>query len=112
MGRHLLPATSRRPSVGVCGRTTGVVLVVKIEPDTPNPRCPAVNAAQRLRVVNRTGDYGAHPHTVTVVWVPGRPLTLRPGEAKTFPRHFGTYLAQGVHDLKAGRGYRSEIWLH
>lgn len=108
---HLVPATSRRPTVGVCGRTTGAVLVVKIEPDTPDPRCAEVTTGQRLRVVNRTGDYGARPHTVTVVWVPGRPLTLRPGETKTFPRQFGTYLAHGVHELKAGVGYRAEVWL-
>jgi hypothetical protein len=108
---HLVPATSKRPAAGVCGRTTGAVLTVRIEPDTPDPRCASVNADQRLRVVNATGDYGAHPQTVTVVWMPGQSLTLRPGEAKTFSRNFGSYLAPGVHELTAGRGYRSEVWL-
>jgi hypothetical protein len=109
---HLVPATSRYPTAGVCGRATGAVLTIRIEPDTPNPRCASVTAHQRLRVVNSTGDYGAHAHPVTVVWLPGRPFTLRPGAARTFPRQFGTYLARGVHPLKAGTAYRAEVWLH
>jgi len=85
---------------------------VRIEPDTPSPRCASVDAHQRLRVVNRTGDHGGRSHKVTVVWIPGRRFTLKPGESRTFQRDFGTYLAQGVHDLEAGPGYRSQIWLH
>jgi hypothetical protein len=109
---RLVPATSRFPAAGVCGRTTSAVLTVKIEPDTPDPRCASVSDSQWLRVVNRTGDYGLHAHTVTVAWIPGHSFTLHPGESKTFPRHFGAYLARGVHDLTAGSGYRAEIWLH
>lgn len=109
---HLLPATSRYPTAGVCGRVTGALLTVRIEPDTPNPRCGSVNADQRLRVVNRTGDFGAHAHPVRVVWLPGHPFTLQPGEAKTFPRPFGTYLARGVHRLTVAPAYRAEVWLH
>ncbi|HEY3527679.1 MAG TPA: hypothetical protein VGK78_00900 [Nocardioides sp.] len=110
--RRLAPATSTYPAAGVCGRTTGAVLVVRIEPDAPDPRCASVDADQRLRVVNNTGDFGQPPHTVTVTWVPGQRFTLRPGEARTFQRQFGTYLARGVHDLSVQSGYRAEIWLH
>ena len=109
--RSLVPATSRFPAAGVCGRAAGAVLTVRIEPDTPDPRCTSVDEHQWLRVVNRTGDYGRRGHTVTVVWATSR-VTLEPGASKTFPRHFGTYLARGVHDLRVGSGYRAEVWLH
>jgi len=105
------PATSKLPAAGVCGHVTGAVLTVRIEPDTPNPRCAAVSDSQRLRVVNRTGDYGRAAHTITVTWTPGHPFQLRPGQARMFQRHFGSYLARGVHDLTVEPAYRAEIWL-
>ena len=108
----LLPATSEFPAAGVCGRASGTVVTVRIEPDTPDPRCTSVASGQWLRVVNRTGDHGRHARTITVVWVPGHPFKLGPGDARTFTEHFGTYLASGVHDLRVGPAYRAEIWLH
>ena len=108
----LLPATSRFPAAGVCGRMDTSIVTVSIEPDAPKPRCASVAANQRLRVVNRTGDYGQRPRTVTVTWIPDRPFTLRPGESKTVRRPFGDYLAPGVHDLSVGSAYGAEIWLH
>jgi hypothetical protein len=87
------------------------MLTVRIEPDAPSPRCASVERGQWLRVVNRTGDYGRPAHTVTVDWIPGQSFELRPGESKTFTRHFGDYLARGVHDLRVGSAYRAEIWL-
>jgi hypothetical protein len=108
----LVPASSRFPAAGVCGRTSGSMLTVRIEPDAPDPRCASVDANQWLRVVNSTGDYGRPAHSVTVAWIPGQPFTLQPGESKTFRQHFGDYLAHGVHDVSVGSGYRAEIWLH
>jgi hypothetical protein len=108
----LLPATSESPAAGVCGSTTGSVVTVRIEPDAPNPRCASVTSAQSLRVVNGTSDYGQSGHSVTVTWIPHQPFTLRPGQARTFPQHFGAYLAPGVHDLQTGPAYRAQIWLH
>jgi hypothetical protein len=108
----LAPATSEFPAAGVCGRATGGVLTVRIEPDAPSPRCASVGAGQSLRVVNRTGDYGRPAHTVSVTWIPDHSFTLRPGQSRTFRRHFGAYLARGVHDLKVESAYRAEIWLH
>lgn len=87
-------------------------MTVKIEPDTPDPRCASVGDSQWLRVVNNTGDYGRPAHTVTVTWMPGHPFKLQPGESKEFHQHFGDYLAVGVHDLSVGPAYRAEIWLH
>jgi hypothetical protein len=107
-----LPATSQLPAAGICGRVTGTVVTVRIEPDTPSPRCASVADGQWLRVVNGTGDYGRRARTITVVWVPGHPFRLGPGDSRTFPQHFGDYLAPGVHDLRVGRAYRAEIWLH
>jgi hypothetical protein len=107
----LLPAAAGSPAAGVCGSTTGAVVTVRIEPDTPNPRCAAVTSAQSLRVVNATGDYGQPAHTITVTWIPHQSFTLRPGQAKTFPQHFGAYLAPGVHDLQSGAASRAQIWL-
>jgi hypothetical protein len=108
----LVPATSRFPAAGVCGRVSGDVVTVRIEPDTPEPRCASVDDRQSLRVVNATGEYGQSARTVTVAWIPGQPFALRPGESKTFPQHFGDYLARGVHDLRVGSAYQAEIWLH
>lgn len=106
-----LPATSRQPAAGVCGRVGASVVTVKIEPDVPLPRCAQVRADQSLRVVNRTGDYGQHGHPIRVRWIPGRPVTLAPGESHTFPRRFGDYLQRGVHVLRITRAYAAEIWL-
>ena len=108
---RLLPATSSLPASGVCGRAAGTVLTIRIERDTPMPRCASVTGSQRLRVVNRTGDYGGHARTVTVSWIPGRTFTLHPGESKSFDERFGRYLARGVHDLRVVSQYRAEIWL-
>lgn len=110
--RNLVPATSKVPAAGVCGRVTGAVLTIRIEPDTPTPRCASVGGDQWLRVVNRTDAYGQAGRTVTVAWVPGRTFTLRPGQSRDLTRRFGSYLARGVHDLDAGSGARAEIWLH
>ena len=110
---NLVPASSRTPASGVCGRAAGAVVTVRIEPDTPEPVCAAVSDDQSLRVVNSTGDFGAPARTVTVRWLPGQPFRLGPGRSKTFPQHFGTYLATGVHDLDVTSisGYRAQIWL-
>jgi hypothetical protein len=110
----LVPASSRYPASGVCGRAAGSVLTVRIEPDAPAPMCTSVAPSQSLRVVNGTGDYGQHARRVTVRWRPGRAFTLAAGESKTFPAQFGSYLARGVHDLTvvSTPGYRAEIWLH
>lgn len=111
---RLVPASSKLPASGVCGRTTGDVLTVKIEPDAPNPICASVTDQQSLRVVNSTADYGQRGHAVTVSWMPGRTFRLAAGQARSFPQHFGSYLARGVHDLKvtSASGYTAEIWLH
>lgn len=110
-GTGKLPATSRYPAAGVCGRVASSVVTVRIEPDVPVPRCSMVRADQSLRVVNRTGDYGQRAHPVRVRWVPGQPVRLTPGESHTFPRRFGDYLERGVHELRITRAYTAEIWL-
>lgn len=109
--RSLAPATSRFPAAGVCGPVDGAVLTVRIEPDAPMPRCASVRSDQWLRVVNGTDDYGRPGRTLTVTWVPGETFSLRPGQAKEVRRHFGSYLARGVHELSVGGGYRAEVWL-
>jgi hypothetical protein len=107
----LVPATSKLPAAGVCEHAPGAIVTLRIEPDAPNPRCASVDGSQWLRVVNRTDEYGGPAHPVTLAWIPGQTFTLQPGQSKTFPQHFATYLAHGVHDLSAGSGYRAEIWL-
>jgi hypothetical protein len=106
-----LPATSRQPAAGVCGRVGASVVMVKIEPDVPLPRCAQVRPDQSLRVVNRTGDYGQQGHRIRVRWIPGQPVTLAPGQSHTFPRRFGDYLQRGVHVLRITRAYAAEVWL-
>ena len=111
---RLVPPSSKLPASGVCGRAAGDVLTVRIEPDAPNPVCTSVTGRQSLRVVNSTADYGQRGHAVTVSWVPGRTFRLAVGQARSFPQHFASYLARGVHDLKvtSASGYTAEIWLH
>lgn len=108
----LLPATAQHPVAGACGRSTGSVVTIRIEPDTPFPRCTQVRAHQSLRVVNRTADYGQRAHAVRVRWIPGHPVRLAPGASTTFRRPFGDYLARGVHVLRTTPAYAAEIWLH
>ncbi|HET8559476.1 MAG TPA: hypothetical protein VFL69_03065 [Marmoricola sp.] len=108
---HKLPATSKYPAAGVCGRAASSVVTIRIEPDTPMPRCAQVRSDQMLRVVNRTGDYGQRAHQIRVSWLPGAPVTLAPGESATFRRPLGDYLQPGVHGLRVTAAYGAEIWL-
>lgn len=106
-----LPADSRYPTAGVCGRASPRVVTVLIEPDTPSPRCVQVRPDQSLRVVNRTGDYGQRAHPIRVTWIPGQPVALAPGRSHVFPGRFGDYLEPGVHDLRVTAAYSAEVWL-
>jgi hypothetical protein len=108
--RTLVPADSQLPAAGVCGRSSGTLVEVLLVADVPSPRCAKVTADQQLRVVNATNTFGQPGRTLTVVFGSFPPRQLAVGQATLFAADFGTYLAPGVHDLRASP-YTAEIWL-
>jgi hypothetical protein len=107
------PADSRRPASGMCERDTGAMATVRLDPDTPDPRCIVVSSRQRLRVVNTSASYGQRGKSITIRFAYFPPRVLRVRAATTFRRPVGHYLAPGVHDLHASLygGGGPEIWL-
>jgi hypothetical protein len=108
-----VPADSRRPASGTCEPSPGAVATVRLDLDTPDPRCIIVSSRQRLRVVNTSAGYGQHGRTVTITMAYFPPRVLKVRAATTFHRPVGQYLAPGVHDLHVSLygGGGPEIWL-
>jgi hypothetical protein len=80
----------------------------------PTPRCVVVRPDQRLRVVNSSALHGSPPKTITVGWANYAPRVLKAGQATTYDRPFGEYLAVGVHDLRLPPLYAGSfgaVWL-
>jgi hypothetical protein len=76
----------------------------------PAPRCAVVSARQHLKVVNAT-DRGKG-RTITVTFGGFDPRKVPAGQATTFARPFGTYLAKGVHFVAiSGFAGHTEVWL-
>lgn len=97
------PALSGHPAAPVCAQVPlkRRVGLVRLNPDTPAPRCLSLYGVQRLRLKNATGSFGQHPHSVGVALGPYA-ATLRPGKAVTFPKPVGRFLAKGTHLVKNG----------
>jgi hypothetical protein len=104
----LIPPDAEQPAAAICEHAVGPLAILLVNPDTPAPRCLTVRSSQRLRVVNTSNHFGQPGRTVTVTFANFPPRTLRVGDATTFDRPFGEYLAPGVHfahiSLYAGGG--------
>lgn len=110
---QLVPADQQQPTHGACARSTGPLVTIKTNPDTPAPICTTVHPHQKLRVVNTSDRFGFDGIPVTVAFADFRTRTLDLGESTIFDSRFGQFLAPGVHmvriSLYGGRG--AEIWL-
>jgi hypothetical protein len=86
---------------------------VRLDPDTPDPRCIVVSSRQRVRVVNMSAGYGQQGKSITIRFAYFPPRVLRVRAATTFHLPVGNYLAPGVHDLHVSLygGGGPEIWL-
>lgn len=112
-GDSLVPADAERPAAGICGTSSGPLATVEVNPDTPAPRCLTVRPGQRLRVVNVSSRFGQSGTSVTVTFADFPPRVLRVGDATTFDRPVGDYLAPGVHNVRISLygGGGAEVWL-
>jgi hypothetical protein len=107
------PADSRHPASGTCEPSTGAVATVRLDPDTPDPRCIIVSSGQRLRFVNTSASHGQRGKSVIIRLALYPPRVVKVRAATTFHRPVGQYLAPGVHDLHVALygGGGPEIWL-
>jgi hypothetical protein len=101
------------PTVGACAKSEARIARLRIEPDTPTPRCLQARPDQGLRFVNRSGDYGQPGHPLTIRLAGHRPVTLGVGESVTWSRPVGSYLAPGDHPvwISIYHGSGASIWL-
>ena len=99
---------SMLPTAGICGDALpGETAIIRLNVDTPNPRCAKVTANQRLHVTNLTDS------PVTVVLM-GVDYEIAQGAGTTFAPMFGDIWEPGVHVLHTsayGDGGGPEIWL-
>jgi hypothetical protein len=112
--RSLVPADSARPAAGACAGQPGAVVTIDANPDVPTPRCVVVRPDQRVRIVNTSDLQGTVGRTITVHWANFAPRVLAVGQATTFDRPAGDYLAVGVHRLRVPPlygGAGAEVWL-
>ncbi len=75
--------------------------------------CAIVGKTQRLRVVNNTDGFHQTGFTITLQFAGLPSRTLQPGQATTYARPFGDYLAPGQHWLQGtdSSGGLVIIWL-
>jgi hypothetical protein len=93
------------PAAGICaGPVDGNVATIEIWPDVPMPRCLIVNSGQRLQVSNQTEG------EVQIELGPFKKL-LPTGGTYTLDCPLGSYLAPGVHNLRASPFSGPEIVL-
>ena len=109
----LVPADGRSPVAPICGAQSGPVVTFDVNPDTPMPRCAMVRRDQLIRVVNTTNRFGSPGAAITVTFAEYPPRELQVGQATTFDRPVGEYLAVGVHgvSISAYRGGGAQVWL-
>jgi len=100
------PPVPQSPASGYCPVAVGEVATVRVNSDTPSPRCQKVQPGQHLRIVNNTDQ----PVRAQLAYID---VTIAPGDEWTSERPFGTYLAPGVHSLalSAYAGGGAELWV-
>lgn len=94
------------PAAGICATFQGPWATLTLAQTMPDPRCLKVQPDQRLVVINQGND-------VTTVTLASFSARLGPGERVVFDTPFGSYLAPGVHIIRASRygGGGSDLWL-
>ena len=110
----LVPADAQLPNAMGCNGVAGAIATIDANPDVPSPRCIVVRADQLLRVVNTTNIQGTIGKPITVTFANYPPRVLQIGQATTFDRPLGEYLAVGVHDVRLAPLYAggfAQVWL-
>jgi hypothetical protein len=101
---ELATPVSQSPAAGICAAVEDPVVTMTIRPDVPDPRCLQVQPAQRLRVVNQSGQ-------VQAVQLGGEGAEVAPEADYIFEHSFGQLLLAGVHPLLVSTCCGGEIWL-
>jgi hypothetical protein len=110
----LVPADAQLPNAMGCNGVAGAIATIDANPDVPFPRCIVVRADQLLRVVNTTNIHGTIGQPITVTFADYLPRVLQVGQATTFNRPLGEYLAVGVHVVHLSPLYAggvAQVWL-
>ena len=100
------PATpvAMQPAAGICPKAQGEIVIMRVNPDVPDPRCLQVQPDQRLAVFNGLDES-------LDVSLGEISATIEPGEEHTFDRPLGEILLPGVHALGTSLCCGGEIWL-
>jgi hypothetical protein len=100
------PAPPQTPASGYCSMAVGAAATVRVNSDTPSPRCQRVQPGQHLLIVNKTD----RPVRARLAQFD---VTIPPQGEQAIDQPFGTYLAPGVHTLalSAYAGGGAELWL-
>jgi len=106
LAEGLQPAVVQSPASGYCPEAQGAEATVRVNSDTPSPRCQKVRPGQHLRIINAT-DRSVRARLAQI------DVTIPPGGEWADDRPFGTYLAPGVHSLalSAYAGGGAELWV-
>jgi hypothetical protein len=83
---------AQEPAAGICASVEGEMVVVRLNPDVPDPRCTKVRPDQKLTVINQTQN-------TLQVSIGSFKASLEPGAETIFDTPFSEYLAPGVHQL-------------
>lgn len=106
------PKHRTRPVAGIClPAGAGQVVTIIAAPDTPKPRCAQVTRNQSLRVVNRTGWFGARAHPIVVRFTGQPPTTLQVGEAVTLRQPFARLKPGWVYQLHLSKHQVADVWM-
>jgi hypothetical protein len=100
------PATpvAMQPAAGICAEGQGEIVIMRVNPDVPDPRCLQVQSDQRLAVFNGLDES-------LDVSLGELSATIEPGDEHTFDRPLGQILLPGVHALGTSLCCGGEIWL-
>lgn len=98
----LVPVDPGGPAAAACLTDPAAVAIVRLNPDTPQPRCLTVRRGQRVRILNSTNSFGSRGEVMTIVLRGFPPQTLQPGDGYTYPRALSDVLAPGYHRTTGG----------
>ena len=101
---YLATPSSMEPAAGICSASEGLVVVIALHPDIPDPRCAVVQPEQRLQIRNDNDS-------VRQVTLGQFQFEVPPGGTYLLDEAFGSYLRPGVHLLQVLPCCGPSLWL-
>jgi len=100
------PPDSADPQGITCNPVVGGIVTIPITTNTPATPCVKVTSGQRVKIVNQTGSMTR----ARLAWYN---VALWAGDSVTLETNLGSFLAQGVHNLRFidPQRYSPLIWL-